>query len=105
MHNKAKYVLNGPKNITGKHIVDMVEQYIGTQVKGVSYEDMSFVGLLYEHNHAATHQSKNVIFSIKHALETAWEGKCSTSTTSKEDLKLAAPKHTPVDVLKALLER
>jgi hypothetical protein len=32
VHNKAKYVLNGPEDVTGRQIVKMVEQYIGTQV-------------------------------------------------------------------------
>jgi nucleoside-diphosphate-sugar epimerase len=104
VHNKAKYVLNGPEDITGKQIVDMVEQHIGSQVEKVNYKDMSFVDWLYDHRHAATHQSKNVIMSIKHAPETAWEGKCSASTTSREVLELAAPKRTPYDVLKSLLE-
>ncbi|WBW74403.1 NmrA-like family [Schizosaccharomyces osmophilus] len=103
-YNRAKYVLNGPTDITGKQIVDMVEQHIGTQVKEVSYQDVSFIDSLYELNHAANGQSKNVILSIKHALETAWEGKCSASTTSSEVLELAAPKRTPADVLKTLLE-
>ncbi|KAB8069042.1 hypothetical protein BDV29DRAFT_183536 [Aspergillus leporis] len=103
-HNKAKYILNGPEDITGKQIVDMVEQHIGTQVKEVSYKDMSFIDLLYELKHAATHQSKNVIFSIKQAPMTAWEGKCTASTTSKEVLELAAPKRTPADVLGTLLK-
>ncbi|KAF7587413.1 hypothetical protein BBP40_007253 [Aspergillus hancockii] len=104
VHNKAKYVLNGPEDITGKQILEMVEQHIGTQVKEVSYEDVSFVNFLYEHNYAATHQSKNVILSIKHAPETAWDGQCTASTTSKAVLELAAPKRTPADVLKTLLE-
>lgn len=104
VHNKARYVLNGPEDITGKQIVDMVEQYIGVQVEEVIYKDVSFIDFLYEHQYAATHQSKNVILSIKHAPETAWEGQCTASTTSKEVLELAAPKHTPADVLKSLLE-
>ncbi|KAJ5151306.1 uncharacterized protein N7482_010558 [Penicillium canariense] len=103
-HNRAKYVLNGPEDITGKQIVSMVEQHIGTRAEDIRYQDMSFVELLYEHNHAGTRQSKNVILSIKNAPETAWEGKCSTSTTSKEVLELAAPKGTPAEVLRALLE-
>ncbi|KOS46196.1 hypothetical protein ACN38_g2881 [Penicillium nordicum] len=104
VHNKAKYVLNGPVDVTGKQIVDMVEQHIGTPVKDISYEDVSFIDMLYEYQYAATKQSKNVIYSIKRAPETAWEGKCSTSTTSKEILQLAAPKITPADVLNALLK-
>lgn len=100
VHNEAKYVLNGPEDITGEQIVEMVEQHIGTRVESVIYKDCSFV----EHMAAAGHESKNVILSIKHALETAWEGKCSASTTSKEVLELAAPTRTPADALKALLE-
>ncbi|KAJ5588353.1 hypothetical protein N7537_011031 [Penicillium hordei] len=103
-HNKSKYVLNGPEDITGMQIVAMVEQHIGTPIKNVSYKDVSFIDMLYEYQYAATKQSKNVIYSIKRAAETSWEGKCSTSTTSKEILKLAAPKRTPADTLKALLE-
>jgi uncharacterized protein YbjT (DUF2867 family) len=103
VHNKAKYVLNGPEDINGKQIVDLVEQHIDAPVKDVSYKDVSFIDMLYEHQSAATKQSKNVIYSIKRAPETAWEGKCSTSTTSKEVLELAAPKRTPADILKALL--
>ncbi|KAL2808028.1 NmrA-like family protein [Aspergillus granulosus] len=104
VHNKAKYVLNGPEDINGKQIVDMIEQNIGASVKNVSYKDVSLIDMLYESQYAATKQSKNVIYSSKRALETAWEGKCSTSTTSKEILELSAPKRTPADVLKTLLE-
>ncbi|KAJ5199516.1 NmrA-like family protein [Penicillium cf. griseofulvum] len=103
VHNKTKYVLNGPEDITGKKIVDMVEQHIGTPVKDVSYKDVSFIDAMYE-QYAATNQSKNVIYSTTRALETAWEGKCSSATTSKEILELAAPKRTPADVFKTLLE-
>ena len=104
MHNKAKYILNGPEDITGKQIVDMIEQHIGVPVKDVSYKDVSFIDILYEYQYVTTKQSKNVIFSIKRAPETAWEGKCSASTTSKETLELAAPKRTPADVLETLLD-
>ncbi|KAJ5970325.1 uncharacterized protein N7479_000243 [Penicillium vulpinum] len=103
VHNKAKYVLNGPEDITGKQIVDLVEQQIGTQVEDVTYQDMSFLSMLYEYNYVATRQSKNVIYSIKHAPETAWEGKCTASTTSKAVLEIAPPRITPAEVLKRLL--
>ncbi|QKX59937.1 uncharacterized protein TRUGW13939_07079 [Talaromyces rugulosus] len=99
VHNKAKYVLNGPEDITGKQIVSMVEQYIGTQVNSVSYKDMSFLDIALQD----TRHSKNVISSIKYAPVTAWEGKCMASTTSKKVLEIAAPKRTPADVLRAML--
>lgn len=104
VHNRAKYILNGPQDITGKQIVDMVKQHIGVPVKDVSYRDVSFIDQLYEYQYAAAKPSKNVIYSIKRAPETAWEGKCSTSTTSNVILELAAPKRTPADTLKTLLE-
>ena len=104
LHNRSKYVLNGPEDITGNQIVSMVEQHIGTQVERVSYKDTSFVDSLYELQYAATSQSRNVIGSIKYAAETAWEGKCSAATTSREFLEMSAPKRTPADVLKSLLE-
>ncbi|KAF2685059.1 NAD(P)-binding protein [Lentithecium fluviatile CBS 122367] len=98
-HNKAKYVLNGPQDITGTQIVKMVEEHIGAKVENVSFKDISFIDGMV----AATQESKNVILSIKHAPETGWEGKCTASTTSKEVLELAAPKRTPADVLKTML--
>jgi uncharacterized protein YbjT (DUF2867 family) len=98
-YNKAKLVLNGPENITGNDIVKMVEERIGVKVEDVRFKDLSFVDSMA----AQTQESSNVILSIKHAPDTAWEGKCTASTTSKEVLELAAPKRTPTDVLVTLL--
>ena len=100
MHNKVKYVLNGPEDITGEQIVKMVEQHIGVRVESVSYKDMSFVDAMA----AGTQESKNVILSIKYCADTAWEGKCTASTTSKEVLELAPPTRTPADALRDLLK-
>ncbi|KAF5670732.1 hypothetical protein FCIRC_8898 [Fusarium circinatum] len=98
-YNKAKYVLNGPEDITGTQIVDLVEKYIGTKVENVIFKDMSFI----DHAASQTQQSKNVILSIKHAPETAWDGKCGVATSSQEFLEIAPPKNTPADILKNLL--
>ncbi|KAF5530645.1 hypothetical protein FMEXI_13420 [Fusarium mexicanum] len=98
-YSKAKYVLNGSEDITGRQIVDLVEKYIGTKVENVIFKDMSFI----DHMAAQTQQSKNVILSIKHAAETAWDGKCGVATSSREFLEIAAPKNTPADILKTLL--
>ncbi|KAJ3539820.1 hypothetical protein NM208_g5336 [Fusarium decemcellulare] len=99
-HDKAKYILNGPEDITGRQVVAMVEQYIGTKVEDVRFQDLSFV----DHLATQTEESKNVIMSIKHAADTAWEGKCTASTTSKQVLQLAAPKNAPAKVFKTMLE-
>jgi hypothetical protein len=101
VHNNARYVLNGPKDITGNQIVKMIEERIGLQVEDVIYKDMSLIDQVA----ATTQESKNVILSVKYALETAWEGKCTASTTSKEVLELAPPKRTPADVLELLLKQ
>lgn len=98
-HNKAKYVLNGPEDISGRQIVAMAEEYIGTKVENVIFKDVSFV----ESMAAQSKESSNVILSIKHALETGWEGKCGIDTTSKEVFEIAAPKRTPAQVLKTML--
>lgn len=99
-HNKAKYVVNGPEDITGQQLVKMVEDHIGTQVKDVQYKDLSFIDQMAAHSP----ESSNVILSIKHAPETAWAGECTASTTSKEVLALAAPKGTAAQAFQALLE-
>ncbi|KAH6970417.1 hypothetical protein BKA56DRAFT_596276 [Ilyonectria sp. MPI-CAGE-AT-0026] len=99
-HNKAKYVLNGPEDMTGRQTVSMVEQYIGTKVEDVRFQDLSFL----DHQAAQAPESKTLILSIKHALDTAWEGKCTASTTSKEVFQLAAPKNAPAEVFKMMLE-
>lgn len=99
-HNKAKYVLAGPEDITGRQIVALVEEHIDTQVEDARFKDLSFVDDMA----AQAQDSKSVVMSIKFALETSWEGKCGASTTSKEVLELAAPKRTPVEVFKTMLE-
>ncbi|KAL2694752.1 hypothetical protein Neosp_001338 [[Neocosmospora] mangrovei] len=99
-HNKAKYVLNGPEDITGRQVVAMTEEAMGTKVEAISFRDLSFIDYMA----AQSQESKNVILSIKHAPETAWEGKCTASTTSREVLQLAAPKNTPAEIFKAMLE-
>lgn len=100
-HNKARYVLNGPEDVTGEQIVKLVEQYIGTRVESVVYKDLSFVDYMAA---AAPPESRALTLSIKHALQTSWDGKCSASTTSKEVLELAPPTGTVADALKAMLE-
>ncbi|KAI1045302.1 hypothetical protein LB505_013927 [Fusarium chuoi] len=100
LHNKAKYVLSGPEDITGRQLVDLVEEYIGTKVEHVIFKDMSWV----DQAAAQTLESKNVVLSRKYAAEPSWDGRCGVATTSKEVFKIAAPKNTPAEILKALIE-
>ncbi|KAK2767160.1 NmrA-like family protein [Colletotrichum kahawae] len=92
-HNGAKYVLNGPDNITGAQVVKMVEEQIGEPVKHVIFKDMSFV----EQMAAQSQAPRSIIMSIEHSQETAWAGLCSAATTSKEILEIAPPRRRPTD--------
>ncbi|KAG4434411.1 hypothetical protein IFR05_010107 [Cadophora sp. M221] len=99
-HNKAKYVLNGPEDITGRQIVDLIEKEIGTKVEEVHFKDMSFLEWLVNQQSS---ESKTIIMSMRHAVESAWAGLCTASTTSKAVLELAAPKVTPAEFFKTML--
>jgi len=99
-HNQAKYVLNGPEDLTGRQIVQMVEEQIGTKVTDVRYKDMSMIDQMAE----ARPDPKTLTLSFKHALETGWAGECTASTTSKEVFDIAPPKTTPAQAFKAMLE-
>lgn len=100
VHNNARYVINGPEDITGRQIVKMVEEHIGTKVQSVSYKDLSFIESMAN---SVPQGDRHLILSIKDAPVTAWEGKCTASTTSKEVLELAAPTRTPAEVLEDIL--
>ncbi|EGU88514.1 hypothetical protein FOPG_17452 [Fusarium oxysporum f. sp. conglutinans race 2 54008] len=100
VHNKAKYVLNGPEDITGREIVAIIEKHLGTQVEDVVFKDTSTIDQIA----AAFPDSEHLILSIKDAVGTAWDGKLIASATSREVLRIAAPKGTPAGVLKRLLD-
>lgn len=100
VHNKAKYTINGPEDITGNQIVAMVEEHIGAKVEHVKFADMSFVEAFVV---SSPQESNNVIGSIRYAAQAVWDGLCKADTTSKEVLELAAPSKTPADALEMLL--
>ncbi|GKZ99411.1 hypothetical protein AnigIFM60653_005155 [Aspergillus niger] len=103
-HSGAKYVLNGPEDITGEQLVGLVEQHIGTKVKDVKYQDLSFLDAMLDSQYEGSSESMTVIKSIKYAPLTMWEGKCNAATTSKEVLDIAPPRRTPTEVLEDLLK-
>jgi uncharacterized protein YbjT (DUF2867 family) len=43
LHNKKKYILNGPDDLTGEKVVGLVESYIGTKVKEVEYQNLAHI--------------------------------------------------------------
>lgn len=96
--NQQRYTLNGSHDITGRQIVDMVEKEIGDKVQKVTYKDVFWVD-----GRAARSDRKNLILSIKHALEPLWNGHGKAETTSPEVLRLAPPKGTAEKALRKLL--
>jgi uncharacterized protein YbjT (DUF2867 family) len=101
VHNRQKYVLNGPEDITGRQIVEMVEREIGAKVESVAFKDTSFV----DHWAAAVpEETRHLIRTIKYAPEATWKGICTADSTSKEVLELAAPKRRPAELFKEMLE-
>lgn len=42
-HNQARYILNGPEDVTGKQIIEAVEQLTGVKVQDVQFKDVSFL--------------------------------------------------------------
>lgn len=103
-HSGARYVLNGPEDITGAQIVRLIEQHTGSKVEEVEYQDLSFIGALVASGFGGPGQSKTVMESIKYGLQTMWEGACNASTTSKEVVEIGAPKRTPAQMMEQLLK-
>ena len=99
-HNGARYVLNGPEDITGEQVVRLVENYLGAKVEDVKFKDTSVVDHMSEGLDEGT---KSIILSIKFAMTAAWEGLCKADTTSPEVKRIAAPKRTPAEILKELV--
>ncbi|EPS31886.1 hypothetical protein PDE_06844 [Penicillium oxalicum 114-2] len=103
-HNKKKYVLNGPEEITGEGVLRLVENVIGASVENVVYRDLSWMDGFLEAEFMRPGVSRNVVLSVKRAAEKAWDGSFPTVPTSQEVLELAAPRRTPKEMLKTLLE-
>lgn len=99
-HNTARYVVNGPEDVTGRQVVKLAEEHIGAPVRDVRYKDMSFIDQMA----ANSSHSKNLILSIKHAPDATWNGQAMAGTTSKEVLELYAPRRTVAEILKELIE-
>ena len=84
-HNKQKYILVGPTNVSGKEAVKLLEKHAGTDVPDVVYQDTSYVEYL-----KSTGTPANVIESLRMAPSSGYEGANSVeaSPTSPEVLEL-----------------
>ena len=99
-YHAKKYTMNGPVDITGRQIVDLVEEKIGEKVHDVSFRDMELLDAW-----AARDQSKaHLIMSIKRATETSWTGLSMAKDSSPEFSNLLEQRSTPSMVLERSLE-
>ncbi|KAK0622406.1 hypothetical protein B0T14DRAFT_563859 [Immersiella caudata] len=70
------------------------------KVERVVYKDLLFIEDMVV---AVPQESKNVLSSVRYSAETAWDGKCTASTTSKEGLEIAPATRTPAEVFDTML--
>ncbi|KAF2485558.1 hypothetical protein BDY17DRAFT_344386 [Neohortaea acidophila] len=96
--NQQGYTLNGPADITGRQLNEMVEKEIGDTVHKVTYKDVFWVD-----GRAGKSDRKNLVLSNKRALDPIWNGHAKAETISPEVLKLAPPKETAEATLRKML--
>lgn len=101
-HNRARYILSGPEDVTGTRILKLAEHYAGAKIRKVEFENTGWLDDLVK----AGVYTEKVLPSILAGFEPLWQGKCSLAgaPTSKEVMELAPPKRTVVDALKGMLE-
>lgn len=98
-HNKAKYVLTGPEDVTGEELVKLVEGHIGEAVKDVKYKDFAVVDAWAE----SMPEQKTLIKAIGRAGGAIWGGS-ALKTRSKEVPTIYTPSRTAEQVLKEMVE-
>ena len=100
-YNRKRLVLNGPQEITGAQIIEMVEKQIGAKVGGVVWNDTSLIEQMAEQSP----ENKNIILSVRDAATEYWESGIKDAPTSKEILELCPPKRTAKEIFEELLEQ
>jgi uncharacterized protein YbjT (DUF2867 family) len=98
-HNKAKYVLTGPEDVTGEQIVKLVEGYLGEPVKDVKYKDFSVIDAWAE----SMPEQGTLIKAVRRGGGAIWGGS-ALETRSKEVPGIYTPSRTVEQVLKEMVE-
>lgn len=97
VYDHQKIVLVGPKTVTGRQIVDLVETHAGTKVEEVEFNSVASLDQLDPAGYPS-----NMRKAMKHAIRRAFEdgsGAPNPKPTSEEALALYAPKNSVVDYL------
>lgn len=98
-HNKAKYVLTGPEDVTGEQIVELIEGHLGEAVKDVKYRDFSVIDAWAE----SVPEQRTLIKAISRTGSAIWGGS-ALETRSKEVPKIYTPSRAAEEVLKEMVE-
>jgi hypothetical protein len=98
-HNKAKYVLTGPEDVTGEQIVKLIEGHLGEAVKDVKYKDFAVIDAWAE----SVPEQRTLIKAIGRAGAAIWGGS-ALETRSKEVPEIYTPSRTAEEVLKEMVE-
>jgi hypothetical protein len=98
-HNKAKYVLTGPEDVTGEQIAKLVEGHIGEAVRDVRYKDFAVVDAWAE----SMPEQRTLIKAIGRAGGAIWGGS-ALETRSKEVPEIYTPSRTAEEVLKEMVK-
>lgn len=103
LYDRKKLVLVGPKAVSGREVVDLVEKHAGTKVDEVVFNSVLILDYLDE-----TKYPKNMLSAMRHAIRLAFaDGNeaVTSKTTSKEVLGLYAPRNSAADLLEESLAR
>lgn len=98
-HNKTKYVLTGPEDVTGEQIVNLVEGHLDEPVKEVKYKDFDSIDQWAE----SVSEQKALIKAIGRAGGAIWGGS-APETRSKEVPEIYTLNRTVEEVLKEMVE-
>lgn len=121
-HNKARYTISGPVDLSGSEIIALVEKVIGEKVETSSFKDTDWVDGMVKSGYFNAKVGRmayptscwmiadSLVF-LKYipgfltGFDCLWDGRCSISgsPTSEPVMKLAPPQRTPEDALRALI--
>lgn len=101
-HSRARYILNGPEDVTGQQIVEVAEQLAGVKAQEVQFKSTSWLSDLVKHGALP----EKLLPSFTAALDLVWQNEFSLAAipTSEQVLEIAPPRRTVADAMKAMLD-
>ncbi|TIB92856.1 NAD(P)-binding protein [Wallemia mellicola] len=99
-HNRARYILAGPEDVTGKDLVKLAEEFTNAKIDNVEYRFTDWIK-----NLTAIGLPENVIPNVESGISIIWHGQASLSQAgNSKEIQFALPKRTVHDQIKAMIE-